>query len=272
MRLENRIAIVTGGTSGIGRRIVARLREEGAEVIFTGRRTGLGEEVAGETGARFLEADAASEADAERVIGAALDRHGRIDILVNNAGGPAPVGPIEALPLDGLDRAMAVHVRGPLAHIKHAAAAMRAARQGSIVNIGSIAGHRAGYSSSMIYSVAKAAVIHLTRCAAMDLGEDGVRVNSISPGVIATGIFGKAMGLDAEAADATVEEVKHLMAGMQAIPRAGLTDDIAAAALFLASDEAGFINGEDIVVDGGIIWGRRASEVMKGGIWSKLKE
>jgi NAD(P)-dependent dehydrogenase (short-subunit alcohol dehydrogenase family) len=272
MRLEDRIAVVTGGTSGIGRRIVARFREEGAEVIFTGRRAALGEEVAGETGASFIEADATSEADARRVVGAALDRHGRIDVLVNNAGGPATVGRIEELPLDGLDRAMAVHVRGPMAHIKHAAPAMRAAGRGSIVNIGSIAGHRAGYSSSIFYSVAKAAVIHLTRCAAMELGEHGVRVNSISPGVIATGIFGKAMGLDAEAAEATVEKVKGMTAGMQAMPRAGLTDDIAAAALFLASDEAGFINGEDIVVDGGLIWGRRASEVMKGGVWAKLKE
>ena len=272
MRLEDKVAIVTGGTSGIGRRIVSRFCEEGAEVIFTGRRGELGAEVAGATGASFLEADAASEPDAERVIGLALDRHGRVDVLINNAGGPAPVGRIEELPLDGLDRAVAVHVRGALAHIKHAARAMRAARAGSIVNIGSIAGHRAGYSSSMIYSIAKAAVIHLTRCAAMELGEDGVRVNSISPGVIATGIFGKAMGLDDAAAEATVEKAKALMADMQAVPRAGLTDDIAAAALFLASDEAGFVNGEDIVVDGGLIWGRRASEVAKGGIWAKLRE
>jgi NAD(P)-dependent dehydrogenase (short-subunit alcohol dehydrogenase family) len=272
MRLEGKIAVVTGGTSGIGRRIVSRFRDEGGEVIFTGRRDELGAEVEKETGAAFLAADAASEDDARRVVGTALDRHGRLDVLVNNAGGPAPVGRIEGLPLEGLDRAMAVHVRGPLAHIKHAAPAMRAAGRGSIVNIGSIAGHRAGYSSSMIYSIAKAAVIHLTRCAAMELGEEGVRVNSVSPGVIATGIFGKAMGLPDDAADATVEKVKGLMATMQAIPRAGLTDDIAAAALFLASDEASFINGEDIVVDGGIIWGRRHSEVMKGGIWSKLKE
>jgi NAD(P)-dependent dehydrogenase (short-subunit alcohol dehydrogenase family) len=272
MRLDNKIAIVTGGTSGIGRRIVTRFCDEGATVFFTGRRAALGAEVERESGATFIEADAASEDDARRVIAAALDRHGRLDVLVNNAGGPAPVGRIEELPMEGLDRAMAVHVRGPLAHIKHAAPAMRRARQGSIVNIGSIAGHRAGYSSSMIYSVAKAAVIHLTRCAAMELGEEGVRVNSISPGVIATGIFGKAMGLADEAADATVEKIKGFMATMQAIPRAGLTDDIAAAALFLASDESGFINGEDIVVDGGIIPGRRASEVMKGGLWSRLKE
>lgn len=273
MRLGNRVAVVTGGTSGIGRRIVTRFREEGAEVVFTGRRVPLGAEVAEATGALFIEADAASEADAERVIARTLDTHGRIDVLVNNAGGPAPRGRLQDLPLAGFDDTMNVHVRGALAHIKHAAPAMRAARRGSIVNIGSVAGHRAGYSTSLIYGIAKAAVIHLTRLAAMELGEDFVRVNSISPGGIATGIFGKAMGLDPDAGDLTAERTKEVLAASQALPRAGLPEDIAAAALFLASDEASFVNGEDIVVDGGLIWGRRHSEVTRGGgQWARLVE
>ena len=273
MRLADKICIVTGGTSGIGRRMVARFREESATVLFTGRRATLGEEVARETGAAFAEADAGSEADAERVIRQVLETHGRIDVLVNNAGGPAPRGRIEELPLDGFDRTIQVHVRGALAHIKHAAPAMRAAGRGSIVNIGSVAGHRAGYSTSLIYGVAKAAVIHLTRLAAMELGEDGVRVNCVSPGGIATGIFGKAMGLDAEAADRAAEKTKAVLEKMQAIPRAGLPEDIANAALYLASDEASFVNGEDLVVDGGLIWGRRFSDVAKGGgQWASLLE
>jgi NAD(P)-dependent dehydrogenase (short-subunit alcohol dehydrogenase family) len=148
--------------------------------------------------------------------------------------------------------------------MKYAAPIMRAQRSGSIVNIGSIAGHRAGYSSSLIYATAKAAVIHMTRCVAMELGEDGVRVNSISPGAIATGIFGKAMGLDHADAEKTVERIKVPFAGMQAIPRPGIVDDIAHACLFLASDEAGFITGEDLVIDGGVIWGRRYSEPAPG--------
>ena len=271
MRLKEKVALVTGGTSGIGRRMVARFREEGAEVVFTGRRAGLGEEVARGTGAEFVEADAGSEADAERVVARVLDRHGRIDVLVNNAGAPAPRGRIEDLPLDGFDRAMQVHVRGALAHVKHAAPAMRAAQRGSVINIGSVAGHRAGYTTSMIYAVAKAAVIHMTRCMAMELGEDFVRVNSISPGIIATGIFAKAMGVEMDAAEQTVEKVKQVLPTMQAVPRAGVTDDIVSAALFLASDESGFVNGEDIVVDGGLIWGRRYSEVSKGdGTWANL--
>lgn len=271
MRLGGKIAVVTGGTSGIGRRVVERFRAEGAEVVFTGRRSGLGSEIAQATGATFVEADAGSETDAERTIRRTLDRHGRVDILMNNAGAPAPPGRLEELPLDGFDEAIRVHVRGALAHIKHVASSMRAQGAGSIINVGSVAGHRAGYSGSMIYAVAKAAIIHMTRCAAMELGEDGVRVNSISPGGIATGIFAKSLGMDAEHGETTVEKVKRALATLQAIPRAGLTDDIAAAATFLASDEASFVNGEDMVIDGGLIWGRRRSETVKGGgTWSGL--
>jgi NAD(P)-dependent dehydrogenase (short-subunit alcohol dehydrogenase family) len=271
MRLENKIAVVTGGTSGIGQRVVERFCAEGAKVVFTGRRAGRGGDVARATGATFIEADAGSEADAERTIEETLDAHGRIDILMNNAGAPAPASRLEDMPLDGFDEAIRVHVRGALAHIKHAAPSMRRQGSGSIVNVGSVAGHRAGYSSSMIYAIAKVAVVHMTRCAAMELGEDGIRVNSISPGGIATGIFGKAMGMEVEQAESTAEKVKEVLATLQAIPRAGVTDDIASAALYLASDEAGFVNGEDIVIDGGMIWGRRYSEATKGGgTWSKL--
>ena len=271
MRLDGKVALITGGTSGIGKRVIERYVEEGATVVFTGRRAALGAEVAAATGAQFVQADAASEADAERAVKTVLNAHGRIDVLMNNAGGPAARGRIEDLPMDGVDAALSVHVRGAMAHMKHAAPAMRAQGAGSVINVGSIAGHRAGYTTSMIYAVAKAAVIHMTRCAAMELGEDGVRVNSISPGVIATGIFAKAMGMEHEKAETMVEKVKEVLPTMQAVPRAGLTDDIAHAAVYLGSDEAGFVNGEDIVIDGGLIWGRRFSETQKGGgTWAKL--
>ncbi len=263
-RLEGKVAFVTGGTSGIGRRIVERFIEEGAVVAFSGRRQSLGKEVAKASGAMFVEADAANESHARKSVQAVQERFGKLDVLVNNAGGPAKGGRLEELSLEAFDQAIAVHVRGTLAHMKYAAPIMRAQRSGSIVNIGSIAGHRAGYSSSVIYATAKAAVIHLSRCAAMELGEDGVRVNSISPGAIATGIFGKAMGLDHAEADKTAERIKVPFAGMQAIPRAGLVDDVANACLFLASDEAGFITADDLVIDGGVIWGRRFSEPAPG--------
>jgi NAD(P)-dependent dehydrogenase (short-subunit alcohol dehydrogenase family) len=265
MRLKGKVAIVTGGTSGIGRRMVERFVEEGATVFFSGRRAALGMEVAKAIGAVFVEADVAKEADAARTVAVAAKHNGRIDILVNNAGGVAVGGRIEATPLDNFDATIAVHVRGAFAHIKHVAALMRAQRAGSIVNIGSVAGHRAGYSSSISYGVAKAALLHLSRCAAMELGEENVRVNSISPGGIATGIFGKAMGLDAAAAEASAEKVKVALAKLQAVPRAGLPEDIANAAVYLGSDESSFVNGSDIVVDGGLIWGRRTSEAAAGG-------
>ncbi len=265
MRLKGKVAVITGGTSGIGRRMVERFVEEGASVVFSGRRAALGAEVAQATGASFVEADVALEADAARTIAAAAKMNGRVDILVNNAGGPSAGGRLQDLALEAFDATFAAHVRGTLGHIKHVSALMRTQRHGSIINIGSVAGHRAGYSSSIGYGVAKAAVIHLTRCAAMELGEDNVRVNSISPGGIATGIFGKAMGLDAQAAEASAEKMKVALAKLQTIPRAGLPDDIAHAAVYLASDESTFVNGEDIVIDGGLIWGRRFSEVAAGG-------
>jgi len=260
-RLKGKVAVVTGGTSGIGRRIVERFVEEGATVFFSGRRAPLGADVAKATGATFIEADVAREEDAARTIATAAAGSGRVDVLVNNAGGVAGGGRLENTSLESFDSTIAVHVRGALAHIKYVSAMMRAQQQGSIINIGSVAGHRAGYASSISYGVAKAAVIQLSRCAALELGEDGIRVNSISPGGIATGIFGKAMGMDPAAAEATAEKAKIALARAQVIPRAGLPSDIANAAVYLASDESSFVNGADILVDGGLIGGRRYSEV-----------
>ena len=244
--------------------MVERFVEEGASVFFSGRRAELGAEVARLTGATFIEADAAVEADAVRTIAAAMAGGGRVDVLVNNAGGGTRGDRLETVSLEDFDYTFAVHVRGAMAHMKHVAAQMRSQQQGSTINIGSIAGHRAGYAGTLGYSAAKAALIHLSRCAALELGEDYVRVNSISPGGIATGIFGKAYGLNDAAAEESAEKVKGMLSKMQAVPRAGIPDDIVSAAIYLASDEASFVNGIDIVVDGGVIGGRRFSEVMAG--------
>jgi len=264
MRLKDKVAVVTGGTSGIGRCIVERFVAEGAQVVFSGRRAALGAEVASATGAAFVEADAAREEDAARTIAAAVDKFGRLDVLVNNAGMGSPYARVEKLNLDEFDRMIAVHVRGALAHMKYAAPVMRKQKSGSIINVASVGAHRAGYGS-IFYGAAKAALLHLTTYAAVELGEDNVRANSISPGAIATGIFGKALGLEGEAAEASAERVKPEIVAFQPIPRAGLPEDVAAAALFLASDESSFINGEDIVIDGGVIRGRRPAEVRAHG-------
>ncbi len=167
----------------------------------------------------------------------AVTRYGRLDCIFNNAGGPAPTGGIEDIPVAGFDAAMALLIRSVMLGMKHAAPVMRRQGGGSIINNGSIAGNRAGYSSSVIYGAAKAAVIHLTRCVAMELGESNIRVNSISPGAIVTGIFGKALGLSVEKAEKTAKLAEERFAKSQPIPRAGMPEDIARAAVFLASDE-----------------------------------
>ncbi|HEX9185198.1 MAG TPA: SDR family oxidoreductase [Burkholderiales bacterium] len=265
-QLAGKCAVVTGATSGIGRRTVERFVDEGARVVFCGRREALGVELQAQLGrerALFVKADVTLEDDVARVIGACVREFGRLDVLFNNAGGPAPTGGIETVPVAGFDAAMATLVRSVMLGMKHAAPLMLAQKSGSIINNGSIAALRAGYSSSMVYSAAKAAVVHLSTCVAMQLGESGVRVNCISPGGIATGIFGKALGLSTAAAEESAEALKAGLARFQPIPRAGLPEDIANAAVFLASDASSFVNGHNLVVDGGVVGGRQ---------WSALQQ
>ena len=267
--IDGKVSIITGATSGIGARTAELFVEEGGSVVFTGRREAEGKALAAKLGAkaRFVQADATLEADWKRVIDQTMQAHGRIDCLFNNAGGPSPTGSIASIPVDGFDAAMALLVRSVMLGMKHAAPIMMRQKSGSIINNGSIAGHLAGYSSSMIYSAAKAAVNHLTKCVAMELGEHSVRVNSVSPGAITTGILAKALGMDTAKADTSakvVEQIGQVYSKAQPIPRAGIPDDIAQCVLWLASDRSTFVNGIDIVVDGGIIGGRMYSAHQEG--------
>ena len=188
------------------------------------------------------------------MVAGARDRFGRLDCLVNNAGVPGQGGSITELDVAEYDATMAVLLRGVFLGIKHAAPIMIKQGQGSIINIGSVAGSQAGYGTHA-YSAAKAAVIHLTRCAAMELGPQNVRVNSISPGAIVTGIFGKGFGVPDDVADRTATVLEEDFAKAQPIPRAGKPEDIAQAAMWLASDASTFVNGRDLVVDGGLLMG-----------------
>src|SRR5882757_3274461 len=257
-RLDGKVAVITGATSGIGLRTAEIFVAEGAKIVIAGRRVPEGEALAKQLGAAciFRQTDVTVEAQMQALIALAVEKFGRIDCLFNNAGGPAQTGGIEGLDVARFDAGMATLVRSVMLGMKHASPHMRKQGSGSIINNGSIAGRLAGFSSSIVYGAAKAAVIHLTKCVAMELGESGIRVNSISPGVIATGIFGKALGLSVEAAEKTPELMHGVYKSAQPIPRAGLPEDIAHAAVFLASDESTFINGHDLVVDGAITGGK----------------
>jgi NAD(P)-dependent dehydrogenase (short-subunit alcohol dehydrogenase family) len=239
---------------------------EGARIVVAGRRAPEGEALANRLGAScvFRQTDVTVEEQMRALVEQAVEKFGRIDCLFNNAGGPAQTGGIESLDVGRFDAAMATLVRSVMLGMKHAAPHMRRQGSGSIINNGSIAGRLAGFSSSVVYGAAKAAVIHLTKCVAIELGESGVRVNSISPGAIATGIFGKALGLSVEAAEKTPDVMREIYRTAQPIPRAGLPEDIAHAAVFLASDESGFINGHDLVVDGAITGGRNWTQQQQG--------
>ena len=171
--------------------------------------------------------------------------------LVNNAGSGLPMVGVADIDMATLDAIVAVNVRGVLLGLKHVAPIMVRQNSGSIVNVASIAGLRGG-ASGHVYAASKGAVIALTRSVAAELGEKGIRVNSISPGAIVTGIFAKGAGVEASKADKVTDLAKDLFAAVQPIPRAGLPEDVARAALFLASDGSSFIDGQDIVVDGGL--------------------
>ncbi|HJZ31622.1 MAG TPA: SDR family oxidoreductase [Hyphomicrobiaceae bacterium] len=255
--VDGKVAIITGGTSGIGARTAELFVAEGASVVFTGRRQAEGAAVAARIGAKaqFIAADATVEDDWQRVIAHTLTSFGRIDCLFNNAGGPAPTGSITTVPVDGFDAAIALLLRSVMLGMKHVAPTMMRQRAGSIINNGSIAAHQTGRSTSMVYGAAKAAVNHLSKCVAMELGEHNVRVNSVSPGAIATGILPKALGLEAGRADQLADQMQEIFAKAQPIPRSGLPDDIAQCVLWLASDRSTFVNATDIVVDGGLIGG-----------------
>ena len=257
LALEGKVAVITGGTSGIGARTAELFVAEGAKVVIAGRRKDRGERLAqrlGE-GARFIRTDVSVEADVKAMIDHALDRFGRLDCLMNNAGMPSQFVAIADVDLQQFDAVIAVHLRAVLAGMKYAARPMTAQGAGSIINVASVNGIRAGLGGHY-YSAAKAASIHLTRCAAVELGEKGIRVNSISPGMTVTGAFGKYGGMTADEADEHPEyaeaAIGSILPRWQPLPYVGRADDIAHAAVFLASDASRLVTGHNLVVDGGI--------------------
>ncbi len=257
-RLSGHVALITGGTSGIGRRTVERFVEEGAQVVFTGRQERKGAEIAAELGeaAVFVHADVLIEADIEEAIRFTHERHGRIDSLFNNAGAPGVGGSIRNIEASDFDDTVALLFKSVYLGMKYVTPIMYEQGSGSIINNASVAGHRTGYGPH-IYSACKAAVAHLTRSVATETIEKGVRTNAISPGFIATPIFGRSMGLSADQAEERLERLEQMASSAGDV---GEPTDIADAAVFLASDESKFVNGVDLVVDGGAVLGRGWTE------------
>lgn len=261
-RLAGKVAVITGSTSGIGEATARRFAAEGAAVIVSGRNADKGTALAKELGprARFLAADVCREADIAALADLAIRDFGRLDCFFNNAGAPTPGNP-DSVTEAQFSYAMQLLVGSVVFGIKHAARCM-GADGGSIISNSSIAAHRYG-QGSYLYSAAKAAVGHITRVAGVDLGPRQIRVNAISPGAIATPIFWGGSARAATLADddnaRKLDKLSRNLARATPIPRSGIADDIANAALFLASDEGSYVNCHDLIVDGGrtsVFWER----------------
>lgn len=254
-RLDGKVAVITGGTSGIGESTAGVFVREGARVVITGRSEAKGTAIAQALGPAcvYVRADVMTEADIQAGIDTAAERFGGVDILFNNAGGPTNGG-ITSITGEQIDYGVHLLLSSVIFGIKHGVPHLRRRGGGAIINCSSVAGLRYN-QGNILYSVLKAAVSHYTRLASVELGPDNIRVNAISPGAIATPIFwggsARANSLAAEDNARKLEKLKANLARATPLPRSGLAEDIAHAALFLASDEGNYVNGHDLVVDGG---------------------
>ena len=246
-RLEGRVALVTGAASGIGRAAAERLASEGASVVVTDVQDEAGEETvaalnAGGGDALYVHLDVTDEAGWQAAVERVLAERGRLDILVNNAG-LGDLAPIEETSLADWERTVAIDQTGVFLGMKSCAKALKASGHGSVVNISSIFGTSGGFGTSPAYHAAKGAVRTLTKNVALRWATEGVRVNSIHPGFIRTPILDPAKGT----------EVWDAMTAMTPMGRLGEPHEIAAAVAYLASDDASFVTGLELYVDGGYI-------------------
>jgi NAD(P)-dependent dehydrogenase (short-subunit alcohol dehydrogenase family) len=256
-RLDGKVAVITGAASGIGRGTAEVFAKEGAKVVIADRDEERGCRVAEALGsqASFIRTDVGSGPEIHAAVEHAVNRFGRLDIMFNNAGFGGARDGIAELTEEGWDATMAVLLRAVFLGIKHAAAVMKPQRSGVILSTASVAGLNTAWSTPHIYNTAKAAVIQLTKSVALELGEYGIRVNCLCPGWIATSIFAGGLDLPSQLLDKVPDRAAHHIASRQPLKRAGLPNDIAQAALWLASDAAEWVTGHALVVDGGVMTG-----------------
>ena len=248
-RLQDKVAIITGAASGIGRAAAGLFAGQGAKLVLADcNQEALQELVTGlyNDGADVVHqtTDVSDEAQVSSMVNLAVDKYGRVDILCNNAGITGGISSLDQEDAENWRRVLSVNLLGAVAATKHVAPIMMARKNGAIVNTASVAGIRAGAGSNA-YSASKAALISFTKTAACDLGGYGVRVNAVCPGLIETGMTKPVFDYARETGK------EHKLGSRCELRRFGKPMEIAYAMLFLASDEAAYITGQALAVDGG---------------------
>ncbi|WP_226781175.1 SDR family NAD(P)-dependent oxidoreductase [Oceaniglobus trochenteri] len=243
-RVQDKVVVVTGGAAGIGHAIAQGMAQEGAQVVLGDIDDAAGEAVASAIGGTFRHCDVSSFDDVSALIEATVQKHGRIDVLVNNAAVPIGGMPVHDMTLEQWDKLIATNLSSVFYGVKAALPHMIAAGKGAIVNMASAQGH-VGLDGWTAYSGAKGAIMSMTRQMAVEFGPKGIRVNSISPGTIDTPMNQQVVAeLGTHLTDTWVK--------MHPIGRIGKPQEVAEAAIYLASDAAGFTTGVDLKVDGGL--------------------
>jgi NAD(P)-dependent dehydrogenase (short-subunit alcohol dehydrogenase family) len=255
-RLENKVALITGGTSGIGEATAELFAAEGAKVVITGRSEDKGAGIAERLGENvlYLRSDVMEEQEIEASVNFTVERFGKIDVLFNNAGGSVGEETLDQISQQQIDYAVRLLFSSVILGVRYAVPPMKANGGGVIINNSSIAAIRSGQGGPL-YSALKAAVTHYTKLAGVELGPFGIRVNAISPGAVATPIFWggseRANTLSDEENARKMAKLKRNLAIANPLSISGLAEDVAEAALYLASDAGRFVNCHDLVLDGG---------------------